>query len=302
MEARKSELHNLKFKTDQTFFKAHRIRMSEHQMRGISTGFHEIDRMTKGLCAGNLLVLAGRPTMRKIVFAMNIAEHVAFTEHLPVGIFLIENDAGEAVSCPLHKTGSKDQVDLGVDGSNAKHSDAECLIDLDKHSFSHPLHLQKLSALSLDELRSKLQLLSQQCGQLGLIVLDSLQKMSTATQLGKVANNANLFNLANDLKLMAMEFQCPILVLSDLSEKVETRTSKRPTMKDLRIWGKIDHVGDMVFFIYRDDVYNKNSMLPGITEITLIKNINGYAGRLLFGFQEIPTRRFVTLHSEAHDY
>jgi replicative DNA helicase len=276
--------------------------MSEHQMRGISTGFHEIDRMTKGLCAGNLLVLAGRPSMRKIVLAMNIAEHVAFTEHLPVGIFLIENDAGEAVSCSIPKTGSKDQVYLSVAASNAKHSDAECLIDFDKHSFVHTLHLQKLPALSLDELRSKLQLLSQQCGQLGLIVLDSLQQISTATQLGKAGNNANLYNLANDLKLMAKEFQCPILVLSDLSEKVETRTHKRPTMKDLRIWGKIDHVADLVFFIYRDDVYNNNSMLPGITEITLIKNINGYAGRLLFGFQEIPTRRFVTLHSEAHDY
>lgn len=269
-------------------------------MIGITTGFHDIDQMTKGLCVGNLLVLAGRPSMGKSVFAMNIAEHVASTEKLAVAVFFMEKDGGKAASRIINDIGLKDQADLNNETSHDKQE--QSLHGLIKHSGPNALHLLETPGLSVSALRTHLQQLLQQCGPLGLIILDRLQLMSNTAPLNDADNTSDLFSLTQALKLMAIEFQCPLLVLSDLPERIETRTYKRPTMKDLRAWGNIDQIADVIFFVYRDDYYYKNTLNPGIIEITVIKNASAIAGKVLVAFQASPTQRILSLSSEIDDY
>ncbi|PUE31484.1 hypothetical protein B9Z52_11375 [Limnohabitans sp. Jir72] len=276
------------------------MRNNQQQKIGITTGFRDIDLMTQGLCVGNLLVLAGRPCMKQTVFAMNIAEHVAVSEKLPVAVFLLEKDEGQTASRIVNDIGLQDQVDLNNETSHDKQE--QSLHGLIKHSGPNDLHLLETHGLSVSALRAHLQQLLQQCGPLGLIVLDRLQLMSNTPPLNEAGNTSDLCCLTQALKLVAMEFQCPLLVLSDLPERIETRTYKRPTTKDLRAWGNIDQIADVIFFIYRDDCYNKNTFNPGIIEITVIKKASGIAGKVRFAFEPSPTQRFLTLSSETDDY
>jgi len=278
------------------------MKKNRHQMCGISTGFHDLDMLTNGLCAGNLILLAGRPSTKKIVFAMNIAEHVALSYKLAVAVFLMEKDAGQVASSLLTKTGSVDQADLSIKASNDEKKKEDSLNDFVKHSGPNSLYLQEIPDLTVNRLRSDFYRLSQQYGQLRLIVVDSLQLMRESTSLNERSMTSDLCSLANDLKLVSMECQCPILVLCDLPKNLDARTYKRPKMKDLRTWGNIDQIADLILFSYRDDIYDKNTLNPGITEITVVKNVNGLVGKIPLGFQSSPTQQFLSLYSETDDY
>jgi replicative DNA helicase len=274
----------------------------QHQMRGISTGFHDIDLVTKGLCEGNLILVAGRPPMKTIVLAMNIAEHAALTDKLPVAVFLMEKDAGQVTSRLLTKTESINHDDQSSEACDDKSTQSDSLSGFLNHSGPNSLYLQEIPDLSVSQLRTNLQLLYKRCGRLGLIVLDSLQLIGHNTSSNEQGNPPDLCGLVYDLKLIAVEFNCPVLVLSDLPEKIDSRTYKRPKMKDLRTWGDIDQIADVIFFLYRDDFYNKNSFDPGIAEITFIKNINGFVGGVRLAFLNFPNQHFISLHSESDDY
>ncbi|WP_089960131.1 DnaB-like helicase C-terminal domain-containing protein [Limnohabitans sp. 2KL-3] len=278
------------------------MKKNRHQMRGICTGFRDLDMLTNGLCAGNLILLAGRPSTKKIVFAMNIAEHVALSDELPVAVFLIEKDAGQVASSLLTKTRSVDQAELNLKASNDEKKNEDRLKDFVKHSGPNSLYLQEIPDLTVDRLRSDLYRLSQQYGQLRLIVLDSLQLLRDTTSLKEQSMASDMCSLANDLKLVAMECQCPMLVLCELPKDLEARTYKRPKMKDLRTWGNIDQIADLILCSYRDDIYNKNTLNPGITEITVVKNVNGLVGKIPLGFQNAPSQQFLALYSETDDY
>ena len=268
-----------------------------NDITGVPTGFYDLDRMTSGLQAGDLVVLAARPSMGKTAFAVNIAEHVALNEGLPVAIFSMEMGASQLAVRVVGSIGRIDQGHLRT----GKLSDEEWprLADAIDRLRSVSLHIDETPGLTPSELRANARRLARQCGKLGLIVVDYLQLMSGSTTGGD--NRATeLGEISRGLKMLAKELQCPVIALSQLNRSVEQRTDKRPMMSDLRESGAIEQDADIIMFIYRDDYYNKESKDPGIAEIIIGKQRNGPTGTVRLTFLK-PLTRFESLASGGMD-
>ena len=268
-----------------------------NDITGVPTGFYDLDRMTSGLQAGDLVVLAARPSMGKTAFAVNIAEHVALNEGLPVAIFSMEMGASQLAVRVVGSIGRIDQGHLRT----GKLSDEEWprLADAIDRLRTVSLHIDETPGLTPSELRANARRLARQCGKLGLIVVDYLQLMSGSTTGGD--NRATeLGEISRGLKMLAKELQCPVIALSQLNRSVEQRTDKRPMMSDLRESGAIEQDADIIMFIYRDDYYNKESKDPGIAEIIIGKQRNGPTGTVRLTFLK-PLTRFESLASGGMD-
>jgi len=268
-----------------------------NDITGVPTGFYDLDRMTSGLQAGDLVVLAARPSMGKTAFAVNIAEHVALNEGLPVAIFSMEMGASQLAVRVVGSIGRIDQGHLRT----GKLSDEEWprLADAIDRLRTVSLHIDETPGLTPSELRANARRLSRQCGKLGLIVVDYLQLMSGSTTGGD--NRATeLGEISRGLKMLAKELQCPVIALSQLNRSVEQRTDKRPMMSDLRESGAIEQDADIIMFIYRDDYYNKESKDPGVAEIIIGKQRNGPTGVVRLTFLKNLTR-FESLASGLSD-
>ena len=264
-----------------------------NDITGVPTGFYDLDRMTSGLQAGDLVVLAARPSMGKTALAVNIAEHVALNEGLPVAVFSMEMGASQLAVRVVGSIGRIDQGHLRT----GKLSDEEWprLADAIDRLRTVSLHIDETPGLTPSELRANARRLARQCGKLGLIVVDYLQLMSGSTTGGD--NRATeLGEISRGLKMLAKELQCPIIALSQLNRSVEQRTDKRPMMSDLRESGAIEQDADIIMFIYRDDYYNKESKEPGIAEIIIGKQRNGPTGTVRLTFLK-PLTRFESLAS-----
>jgi replicative DNA helicase len=260
---------------------------------GVPTGFYDLDRMTSGLQAGDLVVLAARPSMGKTALAVNIAEHVALNEGLPVAVFSMEMGASQLAVRVVGSIGRIDQGHLRT----GKLSDEEWprLADAIDRLRTVSLHIDETPGLTTSELRANARRLARQCGKLGLIVVDYLQLMTGSTTGGD--NRATeLGEISRGLKMLAKELQCPVIALSQLNRSVEQRTDKRPMMSDLRESGAIEQDADIIMFIYRDDYYNKESKEPGIAEIIIGKQRNGPTGTVRLTFLK-PLTRFESLAS-----
>ena len=260
---------------------------------GVPTGFYDLDRMTSGLQAGDMVVLAARPSMGKTAFAINIAEHVALNEDLPVAVFSMEMGASQLAVRIVGSIGRIDQGHLRT----GKLSDEEWprLTEAIERLRTVSLHIDETPGLTPSELRANARRLARQCGKLGLIVVDYLQLMSGSTTGGD--NRATeLGEISRGLKMLAKELQCPVIALSQLNRSVETRTDKRPMMSDLRESGAIEQDADIIMFIYRDDYYNKDSREPGVAEIIIGKQRNGPTGTVKLAFLK-PLTRFESLAS-----
>ena len=260
---------------------------------GVPTGFYDLDRMTSGLQAGDMVVLAARPSMGKTAFAINIAEHVALNEGLPVAVFSMEMGASQLAVRIVGSIGRIDQGHLRT----GKLSDEEWprLTEAIERLRTVSLHIDETPGLTPSELRANARRLARQCGKLGLIVVDYLQLMSGSTTGGD--NRATeLGEISRGLKMLAKELQCPVIALSQLNRSVETRTDKRPMMSDLRESGAIEQDADIIMFIYRDDYYNKDSREPGVAEIIIGKQRNGPTGTVKLAFLK-PLTRFESLAS-----
>lgn len=268
-----------------------------NDITGVPTGFYDLDRMTSGLQAGDLVVLAARPSMGKTAFAVNIAEHVALNEGLPVAVFSMEMGASQLAVRVVGSIGRIDQGHLRT----GKLSDEEWprLADAIDRLRTVSLHIDETPGLTPSELRANARRLARQCGKLGLIVVDYLQLMSGSTTGGD--NRATeLGEISRGLKMLAKELQCPVIALSQLNRSVEQRTDKRPMMSDLRESGAIEQDADIIMFIYRDDYYNKDSKEPGIAEIIIGKQRNGPTGTVRLTFLK-PLTRFESLASGGLD-
>ena len=244
-----------------------------NDITGVPTGFYDLDRMTSGLQAGDLVVLAARPSMGKTAFAINIAEHVALNEGLPVAVFSMEMGAAQLAVRVVGSIGRIDQGHLRT----GKLSDEEWprLTDAIERLRTVSLHIDETAGLTSSELRANARRLARKCGKLGLIVVDYLQLM-TGSSGGDGENRATeLGEISRGLKMLAKELQCPVIALSQLNRGVEQRTDKRPMMSDLRESGAIEQDADIIMFIYRDDYYNKDSKDPGVAEIIIGKQRNG---------------------------
>jgi len=249
--------------------------------------------MTSGLQAGDLVVLAARPSMGKTALAVNIAEHVALNEGLPVAVFSMEMGASQLAVRVVGSIGRIDQGHLRT----GKLSEEEWprLADTIDRLRTVSLHIDETPGLTPSELRANARRLARQCGKLGLIVVDYLQLMSGSATGGD--NRATeLGEISRGLKMLAKELQCPIIALSQLNRSVEQRTDKRPMMSDLRESGAIEQDADIIMFIYRDDYYNKESKEPGIAEIIIGKQRNGPTGTVRLTFLK-PLTRFESLAS-----
>jgi replicative DNA helicase len=268
-----------------------------NDITGVPTGFYDLDRMTSGLQAGDLVVLAARPSMGKTAFAVNIAEHVALNEGLPVAVFSMEMGASQLAVRVVGSIGRIDQGHLRT----GKLTDEEWprLADAIERLRTVSLHIDETPGLTPSELRANARRLARQCGKLGLIVVDYLQLMSGSTTGGD--NRATeLGEISRGLKMLAKELQCPVIALSQLNRSVEQRTDKRPMMSDLRESGAIEQDADIIMFIYRDDYYNKESKDPGVAEIIIGKQRNGPTGTVRLTFLK-PLTRFESMASGGMD-
>ncbi|MBE0547643.1 MAG: replicative DNA helicase [Rubrivivax sp.] len=270
------------------------------EVTGVRTGFYELDRMTAGLQKGDLLVLAARPSMGKTAFALNIAEHVAVQEGLPVLVFSMEMGASQLALRLVGSLGRIDQQHLRT--GRLDNSEWERLTGAVEQLGKVQLLIDETAGLTSSELRARARRMARQFGTLGLIVIDYLQLMSGSS--GSDENRATeLGEISRGLKSLAKELQCPVLALSQLNRSVESRNDKRPMMSDLRESGAIEQDADIIMFIYRDDYYNKDSKEPGVSEIVIAKQRNGPVGTVKLTFLK-PLTRFDNLApgSSTGDY
>ena len=268
-----------------------------NDVTGVPTGFIDLDRMTAGLQPGDLVVLAARPSMGKTAFAINIAEHVALHEQLPVAVFSMEMGASQLAVRIVGSIGRIDQGHLRT----GKLTDEEWprLTEAIERLRNVSLHIDETPGLTPAELRANARRLARQCGKLGLIVVDYLQLMSGSSS-GDENRATELGEISRGLKALAKELQCPVIALSQLNRSVEQRTDKRPMMSDLRESGAIEQDADIIMFIYRDDYYNKDSREPGVAEIIIGKQRNGPTGTVKLAFIK-PLTRFESLAMGSSD-
>ena len=271
-----------------------------NDVTGVPTGFYDLDRMTAGLQAGDLVVLAARPSMGKTALAINIAEHVALTEGLPVAVFSMEMGAAQLAVRIVGSIGRIDQGHLRT----GKLTDEEWprLSEAIEKLRTISLHIDESAGLTSSELRANARRLSRQCGQLGLIVVDYLQLMSGSSSDGE--NRATeLGEISRGLKMLARELKCPVIALSQLNRSVEQRPDKRPMMSDLRESGAIEQDADIIMFIYRDEYYTKEACKePGVAEIIIAKQRNGPTGTVKLAFMRQITKFESLAHGGGGDY
>ncbi|ROH87747.1 replicative DNA helicase [Stagnimonas aquatica] len=259
---------------------------------GLPTGFTRFDEMTNGLHKGDLVIVAGRPSMGKTSFAMNIAEYAALERGTPVAVFSMEMSAEQLALRVLSSFGRIDQQHLRTgemdDMEWAKLASASGLIR------EAPLFIDETGALSPLELRSRARRIAAKNG-LGLIVVDYIQLMQIP---GSESRTNEISEISRSLKALAKELEVPVIALSQLNRGVENRDNKRPRMADLRESGGIEQDADVIVFIYRDEVYNKESPDKGQAEIIIGKQRNGPTGTCKTAFLGQFTR-FDNLESLA---
>ncbi len=253
---------------------------------GVPTGFTDLDKMTSGLQPGDLVIVAGRPSMGKTSLALNMAEHVALESGLPVGVFSMEMGASQLVMRMLGSVGKLDQHKVRT--GRLADEDWRKLTDAVGRLNDAPIHIDETAALNSLELRARARRLHRQYGKLGLIVVDYLQLMSASSQGENRATEIS--EISRGLKALAKELNVPVVALSQLNRSLEQRPNKRPVMSDLRESGAIEQDADLILFIYRDEVYNQDSPDKGKAEVIIGKQRNGPIGTITLVFQGEYTR------------
>ena len=263
------------------------------EVTGVRTGFYDLDRMTAGLQPGDLVVLAARPSMGKTAFALNIGEHVAVSEGLPVVVFSMEMGAAQLALRMVGSLGRIDQSNLRT--GRLKDDEWSRLSEAVEKLGKASVFIDESPALTPSEVRARARRQARQCGQLGLIVVDYLQLMSGGTSSNEENRATVIGEISRGLKALAKELKCPVLALSQLNRSVESRTDKRPMMSDLRESGAIEQDADVIMFIYRDEYYTKEACKePGVAEIIIGKQRNGPTGFVKLSFLK-PLTKFENL-------
>ncbi len=253
---------------------------------GIPTGFTDLDSMTSGLQPGDLVIVAGRPSMGKTAFSLNIAENVALDSGLPVAVFSMEMGATQLAMRMIGSVGRLDQHKMRT--GRLEDEDWVRLTHALGRLNDAPLFIDESAGLNALEVRARARRLHRQCGRLGLIVVDYLQLMA-ATRQGE--NRATeISEISRALKALAKELDVPVVALSQLNRSLEQRPNKRPVMSDLRESGAIEQDADLILFIYRDQVYNPDSPDKGTAEIIIGKQRNGPIGTVRLTFLGEHTR------------
>ncbi|HEY9621057.1 MAG TPA: replicative DNA helicase [Crinalium sp.] len=253
---------------------------------GISCGFYDLDAMTQGFQRSDLIITAGRPSMGKTSFVLNIARNIAAFQKLPVAVFSLEMSKEQLVYRLLS---GEAQIESGrLRAGRISQNEWEPL----GHSISVlsqlPIFIDDTPNISVNEMRSKARRLqAEQGGGLGLILIDYLQLMENGGSENRVQE---LSRVTRGLKGLARELNVPVIALSQLSRGVESRTNKRPMMSDLRESGSIEQDADLIIMLYRDEYYNPDTPDRGIAEIIITKHRNGPVGTVKLLFEPQFTR------------
>ena len=255
-------------------------RANPSDVTGVPTGFADLDSKTSGFQAGDLIIIAGRPSMGKTALALNIGEHVALDQGMPVAVFSMEIGASQLALRMLSSVGRLDQQRLRT--GRLQDEDWPRLTSAIQKMHEAPLYIDETAAMTSIDPRARARRLARTCGRLGLIIVDYLQLMS-ASSAGE--NRATeISEISRGLKALAKELAVPVVALSQLNRTVETRVDKRPVMSDLRESGAIEQDADVILFIYRDEVYNPDTTDKNIAEIIIGKQRNGPIGHLNLRF------------------
>jgi replicative DNA helicase len=248
---------------------------------GISSGFSQLDKATKGFKGGELIIVAARPAMGKTTFSMNLVEEAIINQDKVVAVFSLEMPSEQLLNRSFASLG---KIDLGsvitgklADDDYPKLAKAINLLK-DKKLF-----IDDTAGLSPSEIRSRLRRLAREHGSVGMVMIDYLQLMSIK---GYTEGRTNeISEISRTLKAIAKEFDCPVIALSQLNRSLEQRPNKRPIASDLRESGAIEQDADLIMFIYRDEVYNEDSPQKGTAEIIIGKNRNGPTDTVHLSFQ-----------------
>jgi replicative DNA helicase len=264
-------------------------RENPSDVTGVPTGFTDLDRLTSGLQEGDLIVIAGRPSMGKTAFALNVAEHIALSSRvkLPVAVFSMEMGATQLAMRLIGSVGRLDQHKIRT--GQLSPDDWERLSDALGRLSDAAIHIDETAALNALELRARARRLARQYGgKLGAIVVDYLQLMQAVAQGENRATEIS--EISRSLKALAKELKVPVIALSQLNRSLEQRPNKRPIMSDLRESGAIEQDSDLILFIYRDEVYNEDTADKGVAEIIVGKQRNGPIGTVKLAFLGQYTR------------
>ena len=254
---------------------------------GIATGYTDLDRMTSGLQEGDLIVIAGRPSMGKSSLALNIAEHIALVLKMPVAIFSMEMGATQLAMRLMGSVGRLDQQKIRT--GRLTNDDWERLSGALGKLNDAPIHIDETPSLNALELRARARRLARQYGgKLGAIIVDYLQLMQAVSDGENRATEIS--EISRSMKALAKELKVPVLALSQLNRSLEQRPNKRPVMSDLRESGAIEQDADVILFIYRDEVYNEDTQDKGVAEIIISKQRNGPIGMVRLAFIGENTR------------
>ncbi len=269
---------------------------SDSPITGLTTGFLELDNKTLGMQKGDLIIVAARPSMGKTTFAMNLVENVLFGSKLPAIVFSMEMPADSIAVRLLSSFGSIDQSRLR--SGRLEEGDWVRLTSTMSQLQDKHLYIDDSSALSPNEVRSRARRIAKMHnGKIGAIMIDYLQLMKVPGQGDNRVNEIS--EISRSLKALAKEMNCPVIALSQLNRSLENRPNKRPIMSDLRESGAIEQDADLIMFIYRDEVYNKESKEQGTAEIIIGKQRNGPIGTIRLAFQGQFTR-FTNLSPEYY--
>jgi len=262
---------------------------NKSDVTGLPTGFADLDEKTAGLQPGDLVIVAGRPSMGKTAFALNMAEHVAVGNGVPVAIFSMEMGATQLAMRLLGSIARVDQHKMRTGRLNDEEWSRLSTAMGKLHDA--PIFIDETAALNSLELRTRARRIHRQCGQLGLVMVDYLQLMSAANQSQNENRATEISEISRSLKALAKELGAPVVALSQLNRALETRNDKRPMMSDLRESGAIEQDADLILFIYRDEVYYpEKPESKGTAEVIIGKQRNGPIGKIDLTFLGEHTR------------
>ena len=255
------------------------LHQSDGSITGVSSGYTEFDKLTAGLQPGELIIVAGRPSMGKTTFAVNIAENAAIGSKVPTAIFSMEMPAQQLAFRMISSLGRVDQTHLRT--GNFPDEDWSRINTAVQLMSDAPIFIDDTPSMSPTEIRARARRLHREHG-LGLIVIDYLQLMQVD---GSKENRATeISEISRNLKALAKELSVPVIALSQLNRSVEQRTDKRPVMSDLRESGAIEQDADLICFIYREEVYNPETPRKGVADVAIAKQRNGPIGDFLLTF------------------
>lgn len=259
-------------------------RPDKSAVTGLPTGFVDLDRMTSGLQPGDLIVIAGRPSMGKTAAAMNIVEYAALNEKKAAAVFSLEMSDRQLTQRMIGSVGRLNQHELRT--GMFRESDWPRIVETVGKLSDARIIIEETYDLSPSTLRAKSRRLKREYPDLGLIVVDYLQLMEGASE----RRVDQIAEISRALKRIALELNIPVVALSQLNRSLENRPNKRPQMSDLRDSGAIEQDADLILFLYRDEVYDPESQARGTAELIIGKHRNGPTGMVRLTFSPAFTR------------